>query len=294
MIFDFRFLISECHGPTRRASRAERAVDNESCAYRSRALARLALTGQAVAPVAALALFLAAALPASGQTTDQQAPRIEPALRQRLERIDRRAAEVEDLTAAFEQRKFTPLLREPLVSRGRVLVVGRRSRWETAEPRRSIAVIDPERVRIYYPRQETVEVYQVGERLRGAVASPLPRLDRLLEHFHIEHATSGDAESPRDERERNEAGDTKEENVLRLRLTPLDEAIREHVERIEVALDTRTGLAERVAWRDPDGERTVMTFTEPRINRGLDAADLDLDLPPGTQVVHPLRGVEGD
>lgn len=215
-------------------------------------------------------------------TTITAAADPDPALREQLARLDERIAEIEDLTVDFEQRKFTPLLREPLTSTGRVLVKGDRSRWETAEPHPSVALIDPERVRVYYPEQKTLEIYDLGDRLREAVTTPLPRFEDLLQRFDIQR--SEDTVAPSNEEDHD--------HTLRLILTPRGEDLREHVRRIVVTVNTESALAEHVEWTDPDGERTAMIFTNPRINRGLTEETLDLDLPDGTNVVRPLEEIE--
>ena len=61
----------------------------------------------------------------------------DPAVRvssERLERLDARVAKIKDLTADFIERKYTTLLKKPLVSSGRIRVRGDIARWDTNKP----------------------------------------------------------------------------------------------------------------------------------------------------------------
>src|SRR6478735_3538617 len=92
----------------------------------------------------------------------------------RLVEIDRRASAITDLTADFAQEKFTPLLRKPLVSKGVIRVRGAAMVWDTRTPEPTRMRIDPQEIRLYYPRQNTVEVFPMDRQLGSLAASPLP------------------------------------------------------------------------------------------------------------------------
>ncbi|MEO1237397.1 MAG: hypothetical protein AAFX76_11475, partial [Planctomycetota bacterium] len=78
---------------------------------------------------------------------------------QELGRLADAAPPVESYAADFVQEKFTPLLREPIVSRGRVRIAGGTSRWDTEAPYASTMLIAGGELRLYYPEQNTLEVY---------------------------------------------------------------------------------------------------------------------------------------
>jgi outer membrane lipoprotein-sorting protein len=199
-----------------------------------------------------------------------------PDLHAELREIAERAANVKDVTVTFEQQRFTPLLKKPLISSGRVLIAGRRVRWETARPFPSVALMEEAELRIYYPQHKTLEVYPLDERLGELAASPLPRLDDLLERFEIHKLASED------------------ERQIGLKLTPRDPELRKHLASVTVRVDRRTGLASSVEWTDGSRERTAIAFTDARVNTGLDEAAMDLKISAGTKVVHPLgRGRGG-
>ena len=195
-----------------------------------------------------------------------------------LEEFSAKAARIKDVSAKFRQERHTALLKKPLVSTGRVWIKGERTRWETLKPYESITVVDRRDLRIFYPARKIVEVYELGGRLRELAASPIPRMERLREQFRIkpaEPARKGDDDS-----------------ALTVVLTPLDESLSEHIQRITVAISRETGLASSIEWVSGDGETTRIAFDDVRINEGLGDDELDLSTPPGTKVVRPLKGAD--
>jgi outer membrane lipoprotein-sorting protein len=194
-----------------------------------------------------------------------------------LVEIDARGAKVEDLTAKFEQRKFTPLLKKPLVSSGTLTVKGAAMLWRTEKPEPTIMRIDAKEAQLYYPKQKVVEVYPIGQKLGALAASPLPRLGVLKEHFKIEQVPMKE----------DVAGQ------MLLKLTPTNAELRQHVEQVVVLLDVNSGLMLRAETTDADGDRTVLTFTESRVNGGVREEDVRLQIPSGVKVVRPLEGTSG-
>src|SRR5438067_2441003 len=126
------------------------------------------------------------AAPASAPTSAPAAtaPAVaNPALAARLADIDARAGKIKDFTARFEQKKFTTLLKKPLVSSGTIRVVGPVVRWDTDKPDPAVLYSDGREFRMYYPRQKSLEVYPIDRRMADLAASPLPRLTSLRDHF---------------------------------------------------------------------------------------------------------------
>lgn len=199
-----------------------------------------------------------------------------------LDRLDAQIRSISDLTSDFVEEKYTALLKEPMVSRGRVFVKGGRMRWSTISPTESTLYVDESRVALYFPARHTLEVYPLDHRLRSLVVSPIPRIDVLRRHWLIRPMA---VESAHDERDRDRESS---EGVQHLRLTPRDQAMSELLAEVRVIVNQRTGLANHVEMVDPDGERTVLTFSHTRTNVGLTDADVACDIPPGTKIVEPL------
>ncbi len=208
-----------------------------------------------------------------------------PELRAELEALDRRMSEIHDATARFTERKFTALLKKPLVSHGQVRVRGDRMRWDTYSPHPSTMLVEGNTISIYYPKRETLEVYRLSHKPGFVALSPLPRVRSLRAHFHIERL-------PADSGSKTYASAT----YLSLRLRPRSGFLLEHLRHIDVVVNRATAFAVRVETIDADGERTVIQFVDVKTNTGLSDADLSPVVPDGTKVVYPLArdGDEAD
>jgi len=201
------------------------------------------------------------------------------ALWAKLGEIDGRAAKVRSLAAQFEQQKFTALLRKPLVSSGRVRVRGAVMRWDTTKPQASVLYIDPHEARVYYPDQKALEVYPLDSRLGELAASPLPRLAALRSRFAFEQVPANQLSPSADPAK-----------FIALRLTPTEDSLRRYVSQVRVLLDVEHACIVVAEVTDGDGDRTVLTFKDVQINP--DVGDLELHVPAGTRVSHPLEGVD--
>jgi outer membrane lipoprotein carrier protein len=231
-----------------------------------------------------LVLAVLGAAPAWTQPAPEAEPAPAPAapdeaLMKELEEIDARGAKIEDLSADFEQQKFTALLKKPLVSEGRVRVRPPRTRWDTAKPHKSVLVLDEQELRVYDAEAGTLEVYDVAGGLSRMTASPVPRLTAVKDEFGIERL------DPATMDEKATAG-----TFVAVKLTPIDEQIKQHVSEVRVLIDRSLACATRVEVTDADGDRTVIRFTNLKLNTGVDAADLELKVPEGTTVSRPLEG----
>jgi outer membrane lipoprotein-sorting protein len=198
------------------------------------------------------------------------------ALKKQLDDIDARAAKTKDFAADFRQEKFTALLKKPLVSSGVVRVVGPTIRWDTDKPEPAVLMSDGREVRMYYPSQKLLEIYAIDRRLGDLAASPLPKLATLREHFTLARSDAKAFKPPEGRA------------VLPLRLVPSNEALREHVEHVDVLLDIEAAHILELEIIDADGDRTHVTFSAFRLDRGLKPADLELTVPADTTVSRPL------
>lgn len=195
--------------------------------------------------------------------------------------LDEKAAKITDLSATFTQEKHTAILRRPLVSSGTVRVRPPLVRWDTDRPHASKMLVSQKEVRIFYPDQATVEIYDLAGQLGQLAASPIFRLAALREHFTIERAAPREGEKPVAGR-------------VELRLTPRAQALRDHIQEIRLGVDEDSALVRRVEIVNSDGERTVMTFDRIKVNPGLVPGALALEIPSGTNIVRPLAPDPGN
>jgi outer membrane lipoprotein-sorting protein len=224
-----------------------------------------------------LAPFCLAASPATLPAVPPDG--IDASLWERMESIDAKAEAIDDLTANFEQQKFTPLLKKPLISKGTVVARGPVMLWDTHAPEPTLMRVDEKEVTLYYPNQKTAEVYPLAGQLAALCSSPVPRLALLLQHFKFAPASAKDLGEPVD------AGH------LALRLTPTDDAIRQHVDNVCVLIDANHGFILLFQLIDSDGERSVIRFSDVKVNTKFDDARLRLTLPAGVKTVYPLQGL---
>jgi outer membrane lipoprotein-sorting protein len=209
-------------------------------------------------------------------------PTVDDSLIAELSEIDARGEQINDLTADFEQRKFTAILKKPLVSEGKVRMAGPRTRWDTERPRKSVLLLDEKELKLYDPEAATLEVYDLTGALSRMTASPVPRLAAVRDEFAIERL---------EVREMDEAAAPS--SHIAVRLTPLQEGTKEHVTEVRVLIDRALACATQVEVTDPDRDRTVIRFRNLRTNTGLNPADLDLRVPAGTTTSRPLQGAGG-
>ena len=230
---------------------------------------------------AALLLAMAALCGADdAKKVDDDKPDVAPALLAELKELDERLAKIQDMQADFTQAKHVSLLKRPLISQGEVLVKGEQMRWDVSKPSPSTTLTSAKEIRIHYPQQKIVEVYAIDQRLSSVIASPLPRLDVLLRNFTIERIV------PKQQTEEQS------ETLLHIRLTPRGEELRKHITRVNVTIDRKQALAQRIEMIDIDGDRTEISFEGIKLNVGLKDEQFELKLPAGTRVVRPLEAVE--
>lgn len=238
-----------------------------------------------------LCLTLGSAVTARGAAAPAPSPSSAPAAldaatEAKLVDVDARAGKIKDFTARFEQRKFTALLRKPLVSTGVVRSAGKTVRWDTEKPDPSVLYSDGAELKMYYPKQKLLEVYPVDRRMTELAASPVPRLAALRENFAFEPMAAADVL-------KDAPGLSPSPDRLAVRLRPTGDFLRKHVREVRVLLDVKTALMLCAVTVDADGDRTVIRISDPKPDTGLKADDLRLNIPAGTQVSRPLEGVEG-
>jgi outer membrane lipoprotein-sorting protein len=218
-----------------------------------------------------------AAMVAGLMVTSAGQPVDAPTFEQRLERLDVRLAETNDVRAAFEQSKRSAMLKKPMVSKGTILARGHSVLWKTVEPRAMAMLVAEKEVRIHYPADRMLEVYPLDDRFRQSAIGPIPRAAALKEKFIV---AALDTSAMTDAKETG--------HLLAMELTPREESLRRHVASVRVLIDERVPCAVRVVVKDPDGDETDIRFSAVERNTGLTEADLELTVPEGTRVSTPV------
>lgn len=206
---------------------------------------------------------------------------VDPQLWTQMVAIDARASRITSMVAHFQQEKFTALMRKPIVSSGTIRIKGSMMRWDTTEPYPSTMLFSDREAKIFYPNPApgSLEIYSLDQRMAEMAASPLPRLKVLKEAFTFAQIPVHDMDA------------NAKSGFLALRMTPREPSLKEHVQEVRVLLDANAGYIVRAEMTDADGDRTVLHFSQIKLN--VDPGKLELTVPAGTKVVHPLEGLEG-
>jgi len=198
-------------------------------------------------------------------------------LQRRLKAIEAATTEVTDLQADFIQRRHTPLLKRPMVSKGTVVAVGNRMRWDTVSPSKSSMLIGPTSVELFYPADSLIEVYPVDQGFMDLAGVPMPKLSDLQARFDISLLMARDLDPAADP-----------EQFLAIELVPKSQDLRDYVTSVKMLIDQHRSLATKVIMTGPDGDRTEISFSNIQTNTGIDATRTDLSAPEGTRRVRPM------
>jgi len=194
-----------------------------------------------------------------------------------LERFDRVQEETATLISRFTEEKNLKLLARPLVSRGRFLYSRpNQVRWEYEHPERKVFVVTENSYTAYYPeekRAENLEIRKfVGKRLFRLLAVGQSSQD-LSRYYNIARVIDGSLEG-----------------TYLLVLTPARERVRERLAVLRIWIDAGTFLPRRVAYEEPDGDSTVLTFHDSQPNVDLAASQFKVDLPSDILISGPFNG----
>jgi outer membrane lipoprotein-sorting protein len=206
----------------------------------------------------------------------------DPQLWKEMSAVDGIAGKIKDVSADFEQQKFTPLLKKPLTSSGHVFGKGERTLWVTEKPEPTKMLVDAASIQIYYPDEKLEEIYPIEGQLGALASSPLPRIDVLRRFFSFEKIPAKSLDPA-----------VNDNDFLAIRMLPIDASLREHVQEVNVLLDRRSGFIVRAENTDADGDRTVLTFSNVKVDGGLADDALRLDIPADVKVSRPLDAMGG-
>lgn len=194
------------------------------------------------------------------------------------------------LRAAFERRKTTPLLRRPLRSSGVLTASGGALRWETLAPRAGETVIAGGEMRIVYPDEKRVEVFELG-----AAASvgfgPASPLSALSERFAVSRADPpawAEEDAASQLAPRTAPLTEPLPGLIGLRLVPRDPDVASQLRSIGLGVEEATGSVRLLETVDGDGSATTYRFGEAEV---ADApCPIELPAPEGYEVVRPYGG----
>jgi outer membrane lipoprotein carrier protein len=192
-----------------------------------------------------------------------------------VRRVSQVQASLKTLTADFEQVRTSHLLAEPSHSRGRFYYRAPDSvRWDYDAPREMTVLITGGVALTYRPaakRAERIEVGKAQRRVLRFISAAEP-LDKLTEYFTFTFIDAGGSS-----------------NYV-LKLKPVTHMIKKRLRSLELEIDRTSFLPVKVSYSEADGDSTVYSFSNIRLNPEQPAGLYALKLPPDVQVVQMKLG----
>jgi outer membrane lipoprotein carrier protein len=186
-----------------------------------------------------------------------------------LEQCKKAQEAIADFTADIKQVKSTSFSKEPVVSRGKIRFKRPGQLWmEMYPPYPTITVLDKGVFLIYSPDERVVQRYQVAGN---------PALAQWLLFFQNPIETLGKRIWIQEQRE----------GEVVLGVDPAEDLaiFRE----IRISLDTTIWMPKVVELVEKNGTRTTITYANITINSGIPDASFKLRLPPGVDIIEPMR-----
>ncbi len=198
-----------------------------------------------------------------------------------LAAMDRAAGTFRDAVALVERVDYTAIIHDTTSETGtmRMLRRGRQVqlRLDFGEPDVRTVVLSGRRAEIYYPKIQTVQIYDLG------------RQRELVDQFLLLGFGTSGGELKKNYTLRA-LGEEQVAGVSasRLELIPKSPKAREHVLKIEMWVSPE-GHPVRHKFYKPSGDYTLITYSNLRINSGVREASLRLELPPGVKREYPQK-----
>ncbi len=186
-----------------------------------------------------------------------------------LDHIKKAQESIEDFTADIKQVKTSSLLKEPVVSRGRMRFKRPNQVWlEMYAPYPSITVLNEGILLLYSPDEKVAQRYQVAGN---------PALTKWLLFFQNPLETLG--------KKIRLQGKKSEEVVLVI--DPAEELA--VFQEIRIAVDTTQWMPKRLEMVEKTGDRTAIHYHNIMLNSGIPASSFKLRLPSDCEIIEPMR-----
>jgi outer membrane lipoprotein-sorting protein len=171
---------------------------------------------------------------------------------------------IDTAMATFVQCKTTPLLREPIESRGTVRLAQGVLRFDTHEPYETVMLIAEGKVTLYDPAARSAERFTIADTMPGLSTGlrfdpEAMRRDWQLVSFNLDQPAA----------------------TMILRLRDHDD---QQSAALTVTLDRRTGFAQQVTLPSSPGETTQLLFSDVQVNVPMTPESLLLQLPEDVKV----------
>ena len=201
----------------------------------------------------------------------------DPTLARILEAFDRKQRDTVTMVASFTERKDLKLLAKPVTSRGQFFYNRpNQVRWEYLEPDRKVFVITEDMYIAYYPalkRAEEVPIKKfVGKRLFRFIGLG-QSIDDLGKYYEIRLAPQSDIK-----------------DTHLLLLIPRKKRVRDRVAEMKIWVDAGTFLPRQLEYIEADGDSTLLTFNDIKVNVEVASNRFHVDLPKDVVVSETFNG----
>lgn len=197
----------------------------------------------------------------------------EPLLDSILEKMDKAYEKIQSLEINFSQTKTMMLMAQPVSSEG-ILIFDRSGQlyWKFNNPDQMIMVVNGTQLIIHYPDLNQADIMEI-EKYKDRVAKYLGFSDsmtKLKRYYDMRVVEEG-------------------QTTYFLELLPKRRRIKQKLDVLEIWLNKVTFLPEKIHYREPNGDSTVVNVLSVKENQDYDHSIFDYSLPEGTTINYPMK-----
>ena len=228
-----------------------------------------------------IAATLLLTLPVAAGTIASDTATTDVDLDEILSRFAEAQISTETLQATFEERKQLSLFKEAVIQTGRFYhTKPQQYLWDYREPSPKKVLLTDEILLAYYPdlnRAEEVNIRRWSQRIRRYMnigADP----ESLRSDYEISLGPAEENDLP---------------GSVLLVLQPKTRKLKARLQELRIWIDVETAQTRRVDYLEPGGDRTVFTFTDIRVNEGIDESLYEIDLPKNVKMGDTFTAFSG-
>lgn len=200
-----------------------------------------------------------------------------------LAKMDEAAVGFKGMRAKVKRSQFTAVIKEESVEIGRMVM--RRPKPKQAEflieitdPDRKSISIQGKSAQIYYPKINTVQIYDIGKFNDLLTQALLLGFGASGKDLNAGYAVKKLGEEP-----------INGKKCTRLELVPKSEKVLEHIKKVELWIGDAEGYPLQQKIFQPSNDSMTISYSEIEIVSNLDANAVKLNLPKNVKKEHPQR-----
>jgi outer membrane lipoprotein-sorting protein len=205
----------------------------------------------------------------------------EGTLESTLAKMDQAAAAFKDLTADLTRTHHTAVINEDTEDSGEILIKRIRPhellmRFDIEKPDPKKIAVDSRRAEVYFPKSQTVQIYDIGKYKKLADLILLLGFGTTSKELAASYTIRLGGEESADG-----------QKITRLELSPKSDET--HLKRVDLWISNTTGLPVRQKLYWPGDDYDVATYSNIKTNLNLPDTALKPDLPKGVKREFPQR-----